>query len=57
MTALPDYTPSHIHLDIVGPHEAVLASPHKYLVMFTDGMTKGIAAQPVSSTTADVISD
>ena len=48
---------SHIHLDIVGQLSAVPDSPQRYLVTFTDRMTKWIEAQPVSSTTADVISD
>ena len=41
----------------MGPLSAVQDSPHRYLVTFTDRMTKCVEAQPVSSTTADVISD
>ena len=48
---------SPILLDFVGPVSAVPDSPHKYLVTFTERVTKWVDAQPVSSTTADVISD
>ena len=48
---------SHIHLDIVGPLSAVPDSPQRYLVRFTNRMTKWVEAQLVSSTTADVISN
>ena len=41
----------------MGPLSAVSDSPHRYLVSFTDRMTKWVEAQPVSSTTADIISD
>ena len=41
----------------MGPLSAVPDSPHRYLVTFTDRMTKWVEAQPVSSTTADFISD
>ena len=55
MTALPGFT--QIHLDMVGPLSAVTECPHRYLVTFTDRMTKWVEAQPVPSTTADVMSD
>ena len=48
---------SHIHLDLVRPLSAVPDSPYSYFVTFTDRMTKRVEAQPVSSTTADVITD
>ena len=33
---------SHVHLDIEGQFSAVSDSPHKYLVTFTDRMTKWV---------------
>ena len=48
---------SHIHLKILGSLLAVPDSPHRYLVTFSDRITKWVKAQPLSSTTADVISD
>ena len=48
---------SHMLLDIVRPLSAVPDSPHWYLETFNDRMTKWVEAQPVSSNTADVISE